>query len=221
LASSESPFNTQRIEENAEKGNVRMRKTGITIIGDIPWGTHICQFYRTKDDLIDILVPYFRAGLENNELCIWVTSEPLGVKEAKESLGKAVRHLDDYISKGGQKIKKGYYCTHWSEASASSISRAFVKKHHTLEKMPAAFALSHDAVFLLADAMKRADSLDKDEIRDALKTTKTFNGVTGKIIFDENRNPVKNAVIYEINNGKIRYFESIAPSPLPHMDQSQ
>lgn len=128
---------------------------------------------------------------------------------------------DSFLSKGGQKIKKGYYCTHWSEASASSISRAFVKKHHTLEKMPAAFALSHDAVFLLADAMKRADSLDKDEIRDALKTTKTFNGVTGKIIFDENRNPVKNAVIYEINNGKIRYFESIAPSPLPHMDQSQ
>jgi PAS domain S-box-containing protein len=76
------------------------RKSGIDTIGDIPWGTHICQFYQTKDDLIDILVPYLKAGLENNEFCMWITSEPLGVNEAKASLYNAVRDLDDYISKG-------------------------------------------------------------------------------------------------------------------------
>ena len=27
-------------------------------MGDIPWGTHVCQFYQTKEDLVDILVPY-------------------------------------------------------------------------------------------------------------------------------------------------------------------
>jgi len=43
------------------------RKTGIDVIGDVPWGTHLCQFYQDKRDLIDILVPYFKAGLENNE----------------------------------------------------------------------------------------------------------------------------------------------------------
>ena len=52
-----------------------LRKTGIDILGDVPWGTHFCQFYQTKEDLIDILVPYFKAGLENNEFCLWVTSE--------------------------------------------------------------------------------------------------------------------------------------------------
>jgi hypothetical protein len=35
-----------------------IRKTGIDIIGDAPWGTHLCQFYQTGEDLIDILVPY-------------------------------------------------------------------------------------------------------------------------------------------------------------------
>ncbi len=34
-----------------------MRKTGIDIIDDVSWGTHLCQIYRTKEDLIDILVP--------------------------------------------------------------------------------------------------------------------------------------------------------------------
>ncbi|MDP2959803.1 MAG: MEDS domain-containing protein, partial [candidate division Zixibacteria bacterium] len=78
----------------------KKRKTGIDIIGDVPWGTHFCQFYQTKEDLIDILVPYFKAGLENNELCLWVTSEPLGEKEAREAMQKAVSDLDQYLKKG-------------------------------------------------------------------------------------------------------------------------
>ncbi|NLO29334.1 MAG: hypothetical protein GX120_02190, partial [Methanosarcina mazei] len=62
------------------------RESGIDAIGDIPWGTHFCQFYQTKEDLIEIFIPYFKAGLENNELCLWITSDPLGVEDAKEAL---------------------------------------------------------------------------------------------------------------------------------------
>jgi PAS domain S-box-containing protein len=67
-----------------------LRKSGLGLLGEVPWGTHFCQFYRTKEDLLDILVPYFRAGLENNEYCMWVTSDPLGVHEAENALAKAV-----------------------------------------------------------------------------------------------------------------------------------
>jgi PAS domain S-box-containing protein/putative nucleotidyltransferase with HDIG domain len=80
------------------------RVTGIDVIGKTPWGTHVCQFYQTKGDLIDILAPYFKAGLENNELCLWLTSEPLGVEEAKASLTRVVRNLNDYIKKGQMEI---------------------------------------------------------------------------------------------------------------------
>ncbi|MDR7665309.1 PAS domain-containing protein [Methanosarcina sp. Z-7115] len=90
--------------------NERLRKSGIDIIGDVPWGTHICQFYRTKEDLLDILIPYFKAGLENNEFCLWVTSQPLDVKEAKEALRRAVPDLDIYLEKGQIEIIP---CTHW------------------------------------------------------------------------------------------------------------
>jgi len=70
------------------------------VIDNIKWGTHLCLFYRTKEDLIDILVPYFRAGLENNESCIWVTSGPLELKDAEEALKKKEKKLNDYIKKG-------------------------------------------------------------------------------------------------------------------------
>jgi PAS domain S-box-containing protein len=78
----------------------KLRKSGINIIGDVPWGTHFCQFYQTKQDLIDILVPYFKAGLENNEFCMWITSQPLEVNEAKEALRKDVPDIDVYVEKG-------------------------------------------------------------------------------------------------------------------------
>jgi PAS domain S-box-containing protein len=86
-------------QEVTETGG-KPRKTGINVIGDVPWGTHLCQFYQTKKDLIDILVPYFKAGLENNEFCMWVTSEPVSEKDAKEAMRKAVPDFEQYLKRG-------------------------------------------------------------------------------------------------------------------------
>ena len=80
------------------------RKTGILALGDIPWGTHVCQFYKTKDDLIDILVPYFKAGLESHESCLWITSDPLRAPEAEEALAKSVSDLEEYVTSGQMEI---------------------------------------------------------------------------------------------------------------------
>lgn len=76
-----------------------MRKTGIELFGEKPWGTHFCQFYQNKEDLIDILIPYLKAGLENNEYCIWVTSEPLDEKDAKKALTNAIPNFNQYLQK--------------------------------------------------------------------------------------------------------------------------
>jgi PAS domain S-box-containing protein len=76
------------------------RKTGIDILGDVPWGSHFCLFYETEEDLIDILVPYFKTGLKNNELCVWVTSEPLNEKKAKDALRGAISDFDRYLKTG-------------------------------------------------------------------------------------------------------------------------
>lgn len=80
---------------------MELRTSGIDLIGNVPWGTHFCQFYDTKEDLIDILVPYFKAGLENNEYCMLITSDPLSAEEAKYAFEKIVPDFDGYY-KGGQ-----------------------------------------------------------------------------------------------------------------------
>src|SRR5438874_6527789 len=71
-----------------------MRKTGIDVVGDMPWGTRFCLFYETKADVLDTLVSYCNAGLKSEEFCLWVVSEPVTVDEAKHALNQAVPELD-------------------------------------------------------------------------------------------------------------------------------
>lgn len=74
--------------------------SGISAVGDLAWGTHFCQFYDTKGDLADTLVPFFKAGLENNEKCLWVTSEPFREDDARSALRSAVSSLDAMVERG-------------------------------------------------------------------------------------------------------------------------
>ncbi|MHC4388008.1 MAG: PAS domain S-box protein, partial [Planctomycetota bacterium] len=112
-----------------------VRKTGIDIIGDVPWGTHFCQFYQTKQDLIDILVPYFKAGLANNEFCMWITSEPLHAEEAKGALSKEVKNLDAYIAKGQIEILDfSQWYTKSGGFNASEVLEGWVRKEEQAVK---------------------------------------------------------------------------------------
>jgi PAS domain S-box-containing protein len=87
--------------ENGQK----LPDTGLKAVGEVPWGTHFCIFYETKQDLLDTLVPYFKAGLENNELCLWVVSPLLTVEEARRALGKAVSGLERHLAEGRLEIR--------------------------------------------------------------------------------------------------------------------
>lgn len=79
---------------------VQFRDTGIDAVGVVPWGTHFCVFYESKADLVDLLVPYFKAGLDNDEFCMWVTSEPLKALEARDALATTVPDLDELWARG-------------------------------------------------------------------------------------------------------------------------
>jgi MEDS: MEthanogen/methylotroph, DcmR Sensory domain/His Kinase A (phospho-acceptor) domain len=75
-----------------------LRNTGIEPVGEMPWGTHFCHFYETRDDLLETLLPFFKAGLEAGEFCAWVVSEPLTEEGVWQALDRAVPRLDRYVS---------------------------------------------------------------------------------------------------------------------------
>lgn len=81
-----------------------IRDSGLDVVGRRPWGTHFCQFYQTQKDLSDTLVSYFKAGLVNNELCVWVTSEFLTKDEAIAAMERAVPDFSRHLEKGQMEI---------------------------------------------------------------------------------------------------------------------
>jgi hypothetical protein len=87
-----------------------LRKSGIDVLGDIPWGSHFCNFYDTKQDLLDTLIPFFKAGLESNEYCLWVISDVglITAEEAKEALKKAIPDLERHFSDKNIEIVNEY-----------------------------------------------------------------------------------------------------------------
>jgi len=91
------PFRQRDLQRGDFTMGGEMRDTGIEILGKILWGTHFCLFHKNKEELSEILVPYFKAGLENNEYCMWITSEILPKKEAEALLNKAIPHFENYL----------------------------------------------------------------------------------------------------------------------------
>jgi PAS domain S-box-containing protein len=115
-----------------------LRKTGIGVVGDVPWGTHFFMFYETKEDLLDALVPYFTTGLETGELCLWVVSEQLTEEEAKDALRSAVTEFDRYLADHSIEIVRGrqFYLSGnhpdlervirtWAEKTDSALARGY------------------------------------------------------------------------------------------------
>ncbi len=118
--------------------DAELRKTGIGLVGDVPWGTHFFMFYETKEDLLDTLVPYFKAGLENRELCLWAVAEPLTVEEASDALRQAMPEFDRYLADHSIEILRGrqFYLSGndpdlervlrtWGEKTNSALTRGY------------------------------------------------------------------------------------------------
>lgn len=81
-----------------------LRSSGVSLLGEIPWGSHICQFYKTEEELLEILVPYFKAGLEANEACILVVSGSLSPDRVKKALQGKIPDLTSYLENGQLEI---------------------------------------------------------------------------------------------------------------------
>jgi two-component system, sensor histidine kinase PdtaS len=86
------------------KGIVTLPVADDKALLDMPWGSHVCQFYNCKEDLVKMLVPYFKQGLQRNEACVWLVCD-LTVEEARNALAAAVPDLERYMAKGQMLIR--------------------------------------------------------------------------------------------------------------------
>ena len=110
-------------------------------------------------------------------------------------------------------LNDSYITDHFSLQSPSEKVKKFsadYKKLYGLEADSFA-ALAYDAIYVLADAIQRAKTTESQKLRDAIATTKDFNGVTGKITINKFRNADKTAVILKLQNPHFIYHSTVQP----------
>jgi len=119
----------------------------------------------------------------------------------------------EIIKIAGEAIEGGYFTNHYSPEDPRKEVQEWVKKYQErYGKIPDALAtLAYDATNLLLTAIAKANSFEPEKIREALENIKEFNTISGKIVFDENGNPIKDAVIMQYKNGKATYVTTIHP----------
>ncbi len=119
----------------------------------------------------------------------------------------------DLFKIGGDAINGSYFSDHFAPDVATDRAKQFVANFTTKYGVaPSGLgALGYEAAEVMVDAIRRAGKDDPTAIRDAIAQTKDFDGVTGKITIDAQRNAQKSAVVLKIEGGKAKFETSIAP----------
>jgi branched-chain amino acid transport system substrate-binding protein len=114
----------------------------------------------------------------------------------------------------GDAIEGCYYSNHYSHQDPSERVQEFIRKYQAKHNVvpDGLAALGYDAARILFQAMEKAPSLNGKELAAALAATKDFDGVTGKITIDKNRNAVKPAVMLEMKKGEPTFVSSVEPN---------
>jgi ABC-type branched-subunit amino acid transport system ATPase component len=120
---------------------------------------------------------------------------------------------------GPEKSANVFFSTHLGiygdDPTAGKFRAAFVKEFGA-EPQSVFAALAYDGVYLMADAITRAGSVDHKAIRDALAATKGWKGASGEITYPPGeRIPSKSVALIEVKNGKFNLLEIVVPNKIP------
>ncbi|HUX13526.1 MAG TPA: ABC transporter substrate-binding protein [Spirochaetia bacterium] len=125
-------------------------------------------------------------------------------------LGPSSLYSDQLIKLGGAAVDGLYTNVSFFAKDPDPKIQNYVKGFEKLYNVTPNFhaALAYDAMYLLADAIKRAGSTDHKAIRDALAVTKDFSGLTGDITFTQYGDAIKSYKAVRVTNGDFQIFNS-------------
>lgn len=174
--------------------------------GDTDYSAQLANIRATEPDVI------FIPGYYTEVVNIAVQARRLGI--TVPLLGGDGWDAED-LKNAGSALDGCFFCNHYSHDEDRPAVREFVRKYQAeFSRIPDGMAATgYDSAKLLINAMRRAKGLDGKSLAAAIADTKDFDGVTGVITIDPQRNARKPAVILRIQGGKTSYVATIAPPP--------
>lgn len=114
---------------------------------------------------------------------------------------------------GPENMNDVYYTSHFAVESEDPEIQEFVSNYQEATgNEPDMFTgLAYDSVYIIKEAIERAESTDPVAINEEIEATENFEGITGTFSFDENHDPVKSVSIIEIQDGESTDIHEIDP----------
>jgi branched-chain amino acid transport system substrate-binding protein len=121
-------------------------------------------------------------------------------------LGPSSLYSTQLVQLGGASVNNLYtnvsFFTKDPDPRIQAYVTGFQKRYNAIPNFHA--ALAYDSIHILADAVKRAGSTDKNKVRDVLAATKDYKGLTGSITFTPDRDAIKSYKIVQVVNGDFK-----------------
>jgi len=118
---------------------------------------------------------------------------------------------DELVNDAGDELEGAYFTNFYAPDVPWARAKDFrVKYNDRFHHDPSSnAAMGYDAAKLLADAIGRAKDDSPDAIRQAIQDTKGFEGATGSITMDADRNADKPVIVVQIKGKKFTYFSTV------------
>jgi len=117
-----------------------------------------------------------------------------------------------------------FFSTHYAAAGATGATKAFIERYQEEhgDTPDDVAALSWDTMLIAQEAIQACGEItgdlekDRECVRDALAKIKDFDGITGKMTFTEEGDPIKCAVIVKIDaqaaaGQEFTFFKQVCP----------
>lgn len=118
----------------------------------------------------------------------------------------------DFLKLAGDAANGAILTTYFNRDIPDPKAKALVDKYEAKYNEPTFVTVpyTYDAIYVMADSIKRAGSLDPAKIRDAIGSTKDFPGVTGPITVVNRDRPEGWNVVLQVENGQFKVIDMIS-----------
>ncbi len=206
--SSEAPTSQSALFKEAfEKAGGKVVAMETYTTGDRDFSAQLTKIRETAPDIIYLPAPY------NDTPLIAAQARQLGIKAP--FLGSDAWSSPDIIKLDtGKNLEGSYFCNHYSTEAPNPKAKQFIADYKARygNAPDDVAALTYDAMSLAANSVATAGKLDRNAVRDAMASTRSFDGVTGHYVFPVGaREPSKSAVIMQIKDGGFRWVNTVEP----------
>lgn len=104
-----------------EAGSTAAEPPYDAVLAAIRHGAHVCAFYETEEDLLDLVGQFFGAGAERGDLCMWVMPEGTN-SDSVECFGVELHSAADTYAKGDT-FQSGLLVSLWDDKLAEALAQ--------------------------------------------------------------------------------------------------